>query len=63
VVAQCSVLERIGGSIDGKNGDEGGREEDKGCGRSVTSGKAIGTQIEGGWYGKKDGLDTQSDRR
>ena len=28
-VAKYGVLERISGSLDGKNGDEGGREEDK----------------------------------
>jgi len=32
VVAQCGVLKGITGSLGSRNGDEGGREVDKGCG-------------------------------
>ena len=38
---QCGVSEGISGSLDGKNGDEGGREEGKGCGGSMTSNEAV----------------------
>jgi len=40
LIAQCGVLEGISKSVDGKIGDEGGRDEDKGCG-NMTSGEAM----------------------
>jgi hypothetical protein len=66
VVAKCSVSERISGSLDGKNGDEGGREEDKRSGAAWQVTRRWRSSLEKAWMGgirrvadteKRDGRD------